>query len=203
MAVDSEAMVARYRKLETERTAREPGWRKLSAYCLPEHYPLWSSPRRGLLGGSSGVEYKAWDAIGVECASKLTAAYERLVTPKGRRWHSYEPNDPELRGRADVNLWLDDLTQRVFRQRYASKSGFETAIQAVLQSVAVYGNAAMWVGQRALPGGMMQTFFLPLFIRDVLFEVDMFAELTHVYHRFFLTPEEFRHRFPEVRPPAS
>lgn len=94
------------------------------------------------------------DATGMVALQRFGAIVDSLITPRNMMWHQLTAEIPELRKNRDVRLYLEDVTRRLFRQRYSPIANFSAQNQAHYKSLGAYGTASMFIDQAVDPSGI-------------------------------------------------
>lgn len=85
------------------------------------------------------------DAHGSLALSKFVAIVNSLVTPRNMKWHGLEASDPYVMKDRATKLYFEQLTEVVFRHRYAATANFFDQNKAVWKSLGAYGNGTMFI----------------------------------------------------------
>ncbi len=85
------------------------------------------------------------DAHGGLALSRFVAIANSLITPRNMKWHGLEADDPYVMKDRATKLYFEQLTDIVFRQRYAATANFFSQQRHNWQSIGAFGNSTMFV----------------------------------------------------------
>jgi len=85
------------------------------------------------------------DASGGLALHRFTAIANSLVTPRNMKWHGIEADDPYVMKDRATRLYFEQVTEIIFRQRYAATANFFSQNKANWSSVGAFGNATMFI----------------------------------------------------------
>ena len=135
-----DAYLARYTRLKADRSGWESHWSELGRYILPRAGRFFTSDRNrsGRQRYGSILDNTATRALRV-----LSAGLMAGMTSPARPWFKLSTQDPELRDSHAVNLWLDEVRERM--QAVFSRSNIYRALQQVYGEMGVFGTSCMIV----------------------------------------------------------
>lgn len=73
------------------------------------------------------------------------AALESMLCPASQRWHHLRASDPALQEDQEVQMYLDQVVDCLFRARYAPSANFQSQIHEVFYQIGAFGNGPMLV----------------------------------------------------------
>jgi hypothetical protein len=73
------------------------------------------------------------------------AAMESMLCPASTRWHRLRPADPSLQNDPVVMMYMDDITDVLFRARYAPTANFQSQVHESFAQTGAFGNGPMLV----------------------------------------------------------
>jgi len=206
MPLSPDELVRLYTQAKSLRAPHENDWRSAAAHVLPAQYSSWQTdgPVQAY-GRTEAVRRIAYDTTGMRSLPKYVAILERLMTPASQKWHGLQASDQNLRRKARVRKYFDELTDRMFKMRYSPRARFRIATSEMYQALGVYGNGPLFIGERAptpiAPVRGIKYISCPL--RDVFILVDDDGEVCGVFRRFWLNVRQFKMKFPNVPMPAA
>jgi hypothetical protein len=86
-----------------------------------------------------------YDATGALALTRFAAAMESMLTPRNSQWHSLQPSDPALKKRRNVQLWFDELTQMLFKYRYAPSANFASQQHENYMALGAFGTGCTFI----------------------------------------------------------
>lgn len=130
---------ARIVSLEQERVSWWLHWRDLADYILPRRYRWLLNTTQQNRG--SPINQKIINSVGTTAARNAAAGIMSGTTSPSRPWFRMTVNDPEIMRDADVQIWCDEVTQRVMRVMAASNYYGAKAVQYL--DLIVFGTAPL------------------------------------------------------------
>lgn len=202
----AEDVIKLYEQAKAIRSVHENDWRMAAAYCLPAHYSAWQTDGPANYHQRNAAARRvAYDTTGMRSLPKYVSILERLATPAGQRWHGLMPSDTSLRKKRRVRAYFDELSDIMFKMRYAPRARFRVSTNEVYTSMGVYGNGPLYIGEREptplVPQRGFKYIACPL--RDVFILVDDEGEVHCVFRRFWLNVRQFRKKFPDAPMPKQ
>ena len=86
-----------------------------------------------------------YDATGALALTRFAAAMESMLTPRNSQWHSLQPSDPALKKRRNVQLWFEELTQMLFKYRYAPAANFASQQHENYMALGAFGTGCTFI----------------------------------------------------------
>lgn len=198
MAAEDELL--NYAEAKSARSARENEYRLASAYCLPEHYGVWSSEGPVAIGtsGQQAVRRTVFDSTGARSLPKYTSVLERLATPNGSRYQGLRASNTALNKIRRVKSYFDELTDLLFKLRDGPVSRFRIATSEMYASLGCYGTGPISVMQRKPNAlyGKRTAIYKGVLLRDIFLLVNDNDEVVAIYRRMYLNPRMFMDKFP-------
>ena len=85
------------------------------------------------------------DSTGALALNRFAAICDSLLTPRNMKWHSLvSTNDYVMKDRA-TRLWFEQVTDVLFKLRYAPHANFTSQNNQVFQSLGAFGNGTMYI----------------------------------------------------------
>lgn len=85
------------------------------------------------------------DASGMLALHRFAAICDSLLTPRNMKWHALAADDDYVMKDRDTRLWFEEVTDILFRLRYAPMANFSAQNQNNFQGLGAFGNATMFV----------------------------------------------------------
>lgn len=73
------------------------------------------------------------------------AAMESMLCPASTRWHRLRAADPSLQADLDIQQYLDNVTDVLFRARYAPSANFQSQVHESFAQTGAFGNGPMLI----------------------------------------------------------
>jgi Bacteriophage head to tail connecting protein len=87
------------------------------------------------------------DATGMVMLAKFAAICDSMLTPFSSNWHELQASDPNLQKQRRVRLWMEEVSNALYRTRYLGQANFRKNNQMIWQQVGAFGNGPMFVDQ--------------------------------------------------------
>ncbi len=163
-------------EVKSIRSPFEQDWRDAALRVMPRQHQSWqnqSSPAGHEGFGQSTTRRLNYDATGRRMLPRFVAVLDRMLTPRGQRWHGLQTSDEVLNKSRRVREFYQDLTNLLFRERYKPAARFVSAISEAWSAIGVFGNTATRIEGRKLspisrPGLLYRT--LPM--RDIFWRLN-------------------------------
>jgi hypothetical protein len=138
-----------FHQLRMRRVVFEGQWEEEAALCWPEYRNTftWLHERAP---GDKQTQYQL-DSHGSIASHRFGAVCDSLITPHTEVWTKYTVSDRKLKQNRDVKLFLDELNEVVWAERYKPEANFVGQNQINWQALGVFGNAGMFVDQFYAP----------------------------------------------------
>lgn len=132
-----------FAQYQVERWTFAAQWEDSAALIMPSFrntftYGSFSFP------GSKKTEMQV-DSTGMMANARFGAICDSLLTPRNMRWHEVEADNPYLMKQRGVKLWFQEVTRRLFQERYRALAAFSGNNQANFKMVGAFGNGFMMV----------------------------------------------------------
>jgi len=133
--------------LRTDRSMWDSQWEEAAARVLPQDRNQFFSRGQNHALGNEGLKKTEFlfDATAALAVQKFPAVIESIMTPKGSKWQHVVSRDKTLKRNRRAREYFEDVTDALFRYRYAPGSGYITNMQQVYLSEGVYGNGVIYV----------------------------------------------------------
>lgn len=130
--------------------------------------------------------YEIYDSAGPAALDRFCAIMESVLTPGGGApWHILRPegyDGIDLDPGSETARWLEDANKRLWRDRYAAKAGFASAMAHVYRSLGSIGTACVYVD--SAPGVPLRYRAIPM--SEVCIGTNSQGQVDQVFRRFQL-----------------
>lgn len=120
---------------------------------------------------------EVYSSKGSRALAKWKALWMSLLVPKDEQWHKYEASEEELNKKHAVKLFFEQLTDRAFKLRNSSMSGFYAAMDPTFESLGAWGNGGFFMEE--VPGGVR---YMPIPLTRVWFGLDQYKRVRTVFY---------------------
>ena len=178
--------------LHVERSTFESHWAETAPLVLTRQDDFFNTARKQ----GEKRNLKKFDDTATLANERFAAAMESILTPRSSRWHGLS-SDKSLEDNHEVSLFLDDLTDLLFKNRYSPRANFASQQHENYMGMGAFGNAVLILedipgfGIRYKSSHISEHHFLENF--NGLIETD--------YRKYRLTALKASQRFPDVELP--
>lgn len=138
--MDVDAIIRRQGELEANRSGFDQHWQEILKRVRPQRDIMHGSqPQQG-----QKVAHQVFDSTAELALGRFAASMESITTPSGERWHKLVPQYP-LEQDKDTKVWLEAVTDQLFRARYSTDSAFPEQASEFYQDLGSIGTACMFV----------------------------------------------------------
>ncbi len=163
-------------EVKSTRSPFEQDWRDAALRVLPRQHQSWqnSTGPAGNTGfGQSTTRKQNYDSTGRRMLPRFIAVIDRMLTPRGQRWHTLKTSDESLNKSRRVKEFYQGVSELLFTERYKPAARFTTATSEAYGSIGTFGNTATRIEARkrtpiSRPGLLYRT--MPW--RDVFWRVN-------------------------------
>lgn len=136
----ADEIIRRQEQLFSERAVFEQHWREIAERILPRanHFRTNRQP------GDKRTEW-VFDATAGLALERFAAAMESMLTPRTQRWHRLRVSDPVLQDDAEVQAYLDEVTQVLFAARYSPHANFASQAAECYMSLGAFGTNCLFI----------------------------------------------------------
>jgi hypothetical protein len=143
-----------------------------------------------------------YDATGALALTRFAAAMESMLTPRNSQWHSLQPSDPALKKRRNVQLWFDELTQMLFKYRYAPAANFASQQHENYMALGAFGTGCTFI-DKLQPRYGKGLRYRAVHLGEVRFCENHQGIIDTVIRRFPLTARQAAQKFGSVALPEK
>lgn len=153
------------------------------------------------------LQEKVFDGTAMLGLTRFAAAIESLVTPRTQRWHKLRAADPKLAEDHAVQVYLDEVTEILFRYRYSANSSFASQAHELYMSLGAFGTAAMFIedGLNYIRPGMGNApiIYKSLHLAEIFIDENAWGTVDCVYRKFQYTARQAKQAFGEENLPEK
>lgn len=142
-----EELLQRHEQLKGERSNFDTQWQEVKDLLWPDGGDFTKQRSPG-----EKTNLQIFDANPTLYVEQGASVFEAFLMPRTQRWQRTRASDPELMKIARVKKFFEDLDDKVFDSRYATRSNFEGETQQGFKSTLGYGNNCIRVMGRKAGG---------------------------------------------------
>lgn len=180
-----EQLCDEFAKLENSRTNWESHWQEIAERVLPSHSRSFLGQNSFNIDGDKR-NTKMIDSTAAMALDRFAAAMESMLTPRNQRWHSLRSTNPELNKIRAVQLYFENVTDILFRYRYAVKANFASQMHSTYLMLGAFGTGGMYIDK--LDGGGLR--YKAIHLAEMFFCENHQGVIDTVYRKFPLKPRQ-------------
>jgi len=138
------------------------------------------------------------DATGMMALERFAAICDSLLTPRNMKWHMLGAEAEYLLKDYNTRLWYEEVTNLLFRYRYAPTANFAGQNQNVYHSLGAFGTASMAVDK--FRGGERGLRYTALPLGETYFGQNQQGIIDRMFRHFRFTAEQAEEKWPGSLP---
>lgn len=144
--------IAELGSVATNRGNWESHWEEVAQLVVPSFSGSFTSGGFSQTPGSKRTQY-LYDSTAPIALPRFAAVMESMLTPRGTKWHKLAPLESELLKDRATRLWMDELTDVLFRYRYAPTANFAGQNHQIYLALGAFGTGPLFIDENtAAPG---------------------------------------------------
>lgn len=185
--MDAKQIISRLAELKAERSQFESQWNDIDERIAG---PAMFNRENATPGEKRGM--KMFDSTAMIGIDRFAATMSSLMTPQNEQWHKLEM---EGESDHDAKVYTEEVTDIIFKARYASRSGFPSQIHEFYKGLARYGTAILAIND------IQGIRYRNLSLTEICLEENWQGQVDTIYRRYPLTArqavQQFREKTPE------
>jgi hypothetical protein len=165
-----------------DRGTWEEHWREIAERVLPREN--WFQTANKTPGDKR--QEKVFDATAILALERFAAAMESMLTPRTMKWHKLAVKNPELAEDQQIQAYLDEVTNILFRVRYSPKANFASQVHENYMSLGAFGSGAIFIDDIVGFGIRYKSIHLS----EVFFSENHVGIVDKVHRKFELTARQ-------------
>lgn len=138
--IDLEALDRRFSREKSKRDNWDTLWQEIAERVAPQMADFTTKQTPG----AKRTEYM-YDATAALAAYKAVAATSAFVWPSNQRYQKLTTSDPALNKVQRVKVYLDEVTDVLFRARYSPRAAFESQMGSAGLQHFVFGTGLLFI----------------------------------------------------------
>lgn len=153
-----EELCRRHDQAKSGRSTLETTWERIAELYRPERLGFTSTPTPG-----NERLREVYDAIQIDCASRLASSMNALITPKGEAWVSITTEDGTEAEDDETTVWLEEASKVLLARMYDPAANLEGMLQPAYADIVTFGASPCLVAEPR-PGAFL---FRAYHLKDV------------------------------------
>jgi hypothetical protein len=139
-------IVKDFKQISTNRGNFETHWQEIAQRMIPNEAPYFNAFGQVRTQGEKRTQF-VFDSTAVNALGRFAAILDSLLTPRNQKWHRVMAMDPDLNKRRDVQLYFDEVNEKLFRYRYSPKANFASQNQKNYRALGAYGTGSLFIDE--------------------------------------------------------
>jgi hypothetical protein len=194
----AEEVCREFQEVSGDRGTLESHWQEVTELILPSYSGLFYSNGQYQTPGEKRTQ-KQYDSNGAIALSRYAAVVDSLSTPRNQRWHGIVAGRPELMKDRSVRLWTEELTNRLFKYRYAPKANFAGQNQQAYTSKGAFGTGCLFTDELADEPGIR---YRAIHLGEIYFFENHQGIIDKAIRRFPMTARQAVQKWGEDKVPS-
>jgi hypothetical protein len=178
-------ITTRWGQLKNERSSWWTHWQDITRYLLPRNGRYFVQDR----DKGNRRNKDIYDNTPTRALKTLAAGLMSGATSPARPWFRLGTGDSEMNAVPAVKVWLDTVTQQIFRI-FAGSNAY-ISLQQMYEEIGAFGTAACII----LPDFQSVVHFYPLTIGEYCIATDAQGDVTTLYREFQMTVSQMVKEF--------
>jgi hypothetical protein len=139
-------IIAEQERLANERSQLDQVREQIALRILPNYANRFNTQNRSIIT-PPGIQntHEMIDSTGAYALMTFASINESMLTPHHSRWHSVVPSDANLLKDRETRLWFEDLTDLLFRLRYAPKANYASQKREDYMMLGAFGDGCLFI----------------------------------------------------------
>jgi hypothetical protein len=155
------SITRRHEELASMRVTFESHWEEIAERVLPRAKGSFTGrfSTTNVMQGEKQTE-KMYDSTAAIALERFAAVMDSMLTPQSSKWHRLRADDKNLNRDPMVLRYFDEVTELLFKYRYAPRAGFANQNHERYMSLGAFGTGTVMVDR--LEGGGLRYRCIPL-----------------------------------------
>lgn len=149
----SAEIIREFKEISQYRGNFEIHWQEIAQRMLPNEAPYFNAFGQIRTQGEKRTQY-VFDSTAAIALQRFSAIMDSLLTPRNQKWHRIVADEPSLNKRRDVQLYLDQVNEMLFRYRYSPNANFSSQNQKNYRALGAYGTGTLFIDELTRAPGL-------------------------------------------------
>lgn len=141
---EAQELVRLFDQLRADRSMFETQWQEVAELVFTDES---RSFRSEWINPGEKRNLRQYDNTATIALNRFVAILDALLTPNGQTWHTCETDDPIINRNQAVQIYFEQVTKILFRERYKASANFNQANQTVWKSLGAFGTGFNYIDQ--------------------------------------------------------
>ena len=163
----------------------EDHWEECAKYVLPAYSNSFNAHAMNTPGAKRS-QYQ-YDSTAVTANGRFAAVMESMLTPRSQRWQRVVPSDSYLMKSRAVRLYFEEVTNQLFRYRYAPEANFQGQNHQNYIGMGAFGTGCLFIDKLASAPGLR---YKAIHLGQIYFAENHQGVIDRAIRRFPLTARQ-------------
>lgn len=194
-----EQLVSEFEVAASDRGMLDSHLEEIAQVVMPSYSGSFTNNGESQTPGSKRTHH-LYDSTAPIALPRFAAVLESMLTPRGSKWHGIEPEEPALLKDRATRLWMDEVTDLLFRYRYAPAANFAGQNHQIYLGLGAFGTGALFIDENAAAPGLR---YRSIHLGEIYFFENHQGVIDKAKRRFRLSPRQCAQQFGEDKLPAN
>lgn len=192
----AQEIVKRSDKCRSDRATWESHWEEVAERVMPSLAGSFLTDSLGLQTPGEKRTDKMLDATAASANFRFASVMDSTITPRNARWHSLRPTDPKLARNREVRVYFEQVTDILFRHRYAPMANFASQNHENFLALGAFGTGCLFTDPLRTPDGRTNGLrYRAIHLAEVSFQENHQGIIDTAYRTFKLTARQAAQQF--------
>lgn len=182
MDTRAEDLLRNYERLRSERGIWDSHYQEIAERIWPDRSNFVDKAK----GDGGKRSDKVFDSTAALALTRFSAAMESMLTPRTTKWHKLRIPESDLNEHPRVQRYLDEVTNILFRMRYAPGANFASQMHESYMSIGAFGTGGVLI-EEMLGRGMR---YKSIDLANLYFCENRFGLIDYVCRTFWYTARQ-------------
>jgi len=191
-----EDLVRDFDRAKGKRSTWEQHWEEIAELVIPSYSGSFLHKPYNQTDGEKRNQ-KQFDATAPGGLTKFAAVMESMLTPRNQKWHRLVHPDGALAKRRDVREYLEEVSNLLFRYRYAPKANFAGQNHLVYTVLGALGTGNLFIDSLDKEPGLR---YKSIHLGELFFFENHQGVIDKAYRKFELTARQALQKWGDKTP---
>lgn len=196
----AEEICREYGRLSSDRGNWDSHWLEIAERIIPNHKNQFRSNGMDLSTKGEKRTESLYDSTAAIALGRFSAILDSMLTPRNQIWHTVMTNNRYLNKIREVKLYYDEVTQILFKYRYAPKANFSSQNQQNFKSLGAYGTGCVFVDKLQM-GRERGLRYRNTHLGEMYLSENHQGIVDKILRYFAMTARQAMQKWPETLPP--
>jgi len=194
-----EQLIREFEAAASNRSNLESHCEEVARYVMPSYSGSFTNGGEGQTPYGKRTQH-LYDSTAPIALPRFAAVMESMLTPRGSKWHSLEPEDPVLLRDRATRVWMEEVTDLLFRYRYSPSANFAGQNHQTYLGLGAFGTGVLFIDENHRTPGLR---YRGIHLGEIFLFENHQGVIDKAKRRFMLSPRQCAQWFGEDALPAD